>query len=269
MKPLFGIAGLAVLASRAVFCQTATPPSFEVADIRVNQDAGEEPSGRFLPGGRLELRRFSLKEIISTAYNVEDDRVEGGPSWLASDRFDVIAKAAGKPSKDDLYLMLQGLLAERFKLVVRHESKVVPVFALIVKKGGPKFRETTAPESATRVCKRENPDEPNRLGVRVGCSKVTMPEFVIELSNRGKSYIDKPIVDLTGLKGAYDFTITWTPKAALDGRKAADGTVISEPEGGLSLFAALQTQLGLALEERKQPMPLIVVESVQRRPTDN
>lgn len=270
----FALAGLAVVFCGAVFGQagatqlSATPVSFEVADVRVNQGGGAAPSGKFLPGGRLDLRELTLKQIIGIAYDVDEDMVSGGPNWLDSDHFDVVAKADPKSSRENLRLMLQTLLADQFKLVVQQTEKVVPVYALVVRKGGPKLQATTSDDSAKRVCRRENPDEPNRLGIHLACSKVTMAEFAVELANRGKSYFDVPIVDMTELKGAYDLKLLWTPKRALEGQKAEDGTVISEPAGGLSIFDALQAQLGLKLEARKIPMPMIVVDRVQRLSDD-
>jgi uncharacterized protein (TIGR03435 family) len=253
----------------AAFGQAAAPPlSFEVADIQVSKAGGPEPSAQFLPGGRVDLRRITLKEMVAAAYKVDDDMVAGGPNWLGSDQFDVVAKAEPKSSDDQLRLMLQNMLAARFKLVVHQDKKVVPVYALVVGKGGPKLRESEAGDSVQKGCKRENPNEPNRLGIRIACTRMTMADLAEELPNRAGAYIDLPMVDLTRLKGAYEFKLVWTPKAALEGRKAADGTVITEPAGGLSVFDALQAQLGLKLEQRKIPMPLIVIDRVERVPTD-
>lgn len=95
-----------------------------------------------------------------------------------------------------------------------------------------------------------------------------MADLAEELPNRAGAYIDLPMVEFTDLKGAYDFKLVWTPKAALEGRKATDGTVVTERAGGLSVFDPLQAQLGLKLERRKLPMPLIVVDRVERVPTD-
>jgi len=266
----FAIGGIAALWCAAAFGQGgATPLSFEVADVRVSKGGSPEPSADFLPGGRVDLHRITMKEMIAAAYSVEDDMVAGGPGWLGTDQFDVVAKADPKSSLDTLRQMLQTLLAERFKLAVHQETKVVPVYALEVGKGGPKLQESAAGDSAAKGCKRENPNEPNRLGIRIACSKMTMADLADELPNRAGAYIDLPMVDLTGLKGAYDFKLVWTPKAALEGRKAPDGTVITEPAGGLSVFGALQAQLGLKLEHRKHPMPLIVVDRVERLRAEN
>jgi uncharacterized protein (TIGR03435 family) len=107
------------------------------------------------------------------------------------------------------------------------------------------------------------------MGIRVACTRITMAELAEQVANRAGAYVDLPVVDLTGIEGAYDLKLLWTPKAALEGRKAPDGTVITEPAGGLSIFDALQAQLGLRLEQRKHPMPLIVVDRVERVPTEN
>jgi len=264
------VAGLAALWCGAVFGQpAATPLSFEVADVQVSKPGGPEPSGNFLPGGRVELHKVTMKEMIAAAYKVEDDMVAGGPDWLSADHFDIVAKANPKSTENDLRAMLQTLLVERFKLAVHQDKKVVQVYALVVGKGGPKLQESAADDSVKTGCKRDNPNEPNRLGIRIACTKMTMADFAEELPNRAAAYIDLPIVDLTELKGAYDFKLVWTPKAALEGRKAPDGTVITEPAGGLSIFDALQTQLGLKLEQRKHPMPVIVVDRVERVPAEN
>jgi len=121
-RTLFGF--LAVL-SGAAFGQTALPkPAFEVADIRPSAKVTNPyMRGGAVRGGRYEVKDASMVDLITTAYGVQQDRVQGGPPWLDSDRFDIVAKAPAGATQANLNLMLQSLLEDRFKLVVHHDSK--------------------------------------------------------------------------------------------------------------------------------------------------
>src|SRR5580693_6792283 len=132
MQRVFASVGLLIFLGGAAFGQTApTSPAFDLADVHVSPPASNAfMRGGFVPGGRYELHTASMVDLISTAYGVEADAVFGGPNWLESDRFEIIAKAEPKSTEADRKLMLQALLADRFKLVVHKDEKPQDVFTL-------------------------------------------------------------------------------------------------------------------------------------------
>jgi uncharacterized protein (TIGR03435 family) len=175
-----------------------------------------------------------------------------GPSWLDDVRVDILAKAADPKTPDsDLRLMGQTLLREKMALVTHIEQRRKSVWALSVWKGEPKLTRSTMPE------KREDSDcsfVSGGPGSHLVCKHMTMALFAHEISNNAPDYADKRVVDKTGLDGAWDFQLDWTPFRQL------------ETNGGLMLFAALQSQLGLQMENEKLPMPVVVVDSISRTP---
>jgi uncharacterized protein (TIGR03435 family) len=191
-------------------------------------------------------------------YGVQGDMITGAPKWLDSDRFDIVAKAPPETPEPTLLLMFQTLLAERFKLAIHRESKVTPVFALVVANGGPKLQ--VANGSRQHDCAWL----PREDGLRHReCHKMTIAQLVSQLPGMGGAGIDRPVLDLTELSGAYDFQFEFRPQrpgSAEDSRAMADS--------GPTIFDAM-AQLGLKLESRKQPMPIIVIDHVERTPTEN
>src|SRR5205823_7254398 len=120
-----------------------TPPVFDIADVHMSaRSANPNMTGGILRAGRYELRKATMVDLIKTAYGVDADSVVGGPSWLESDRFDVIAKAPAGKSPDTVKLMLQALLADRFKLIVHMDTRPMPALVLSVGKSKPKLKES-------------------------------------------------------------------------------------------------------------------------------
>ena len=258
----FTIAGLGALLCGATFGQTtAKAPAFEVAAVKVNT-AGESvrPSAD-LVNGRLTLRNVPMLFIVAQAYRVGFDRVVG-PGWLETQRFDIVANSPPDTTGDTLWLMLQNLLAERFKLTVHRDQTPVPVYALVVGRKGPKLQEAAQDSDDTSKC--------NREGRQITCQihKTTMAKLADQLPHWvSRNWFDLPIVDQTGLQGTYDFSITWTLTDRRPG--AGGGTPEADDPTAITLFDALQDQLGLKLEQRKAPVDRIVVDHIERVPTDN
>lgn len=123
---------------------TAELPSFEVAEVKVNKAVNANGSFKMLPSGQVAIRHASMKELIQGAWNLEDYAISGGPNWIDSEYHDVVAKAPPNSSTHDMELMLQRLLAERFRLAIHTEPKVMPVYAMVAAKGGLKMKEATA-----------------------------------------------------------------------------------------------------------------------------
>jgi uncharacterized protein (TIGR03435 family) len=224
----------------AAFACVALGQEFEVVSVTPNQSGSNSSQSRS-DRGRLTATNLSLRSMILTAYGMKDYQVEG-PDWLNSERFDLAAKFPGAlpldPEKYDAALgsMMQKMLAERFKLAAHREQKTFSVYELTVGKNGIKFKEV--PDGRNQ---NSNADNNHYTG-----TSVTMSTFAEFLERR----MDLPVLDRTGLKGFYDFTLDWVPDVS-----------------GVPL--ALETQLGLRLETRQAPIEILVVDYVERVPTEN
>jgi uncharacterized protein (TIGR03435 family) len=253
MTQALAIAALVAIFSGMTFSQTSqSPPAFEVASVKVNT-SGERASGD-TKGDKLTLYNMPMKVIIAMAYQVPNDRVVG-PAWLDTDGFDIVAKVPPDSTAATLWPMLQSLLAERFKLAAHHEQTPVPVYALVVGKKGPTLHEASADSQVKSTCSRE--------GTQLTCQnqKLTMADLAQNLPRWvSRDWFGLPIVDQAGLHGVYDFSLTWTLTNKAD--ESLDPPAIS-------LFDALQDQLGLKLEQRKVSVDRIVVDHAERVPIGN
>jgi uncharacterized protein (TIGR03435 family) len=232
---------------------TSAVPAFEVASVKVSQigRAGGEGSRRqgiTAEPGSLNMRNVSMMSAIAWAWGVPDFQVSG-PAWLGSERYQIVAKAAGAAPEDQLKLMLQGLLADRFKLAVHREEKVMAMYVLTVAKGGPKFQESTT---------EGEPDfgMPGRGGTSATLKRIPMSQVVSLLQN----VLQAPVIDETGLKGRYDATLNI-------------GQYIRTPmqidEMPSIVASAVQDLLGLKLESKKGPVDMVIVDRAEKVPTEN
>ena len=197
--------------------QTAAPV-FEVASIK---PAAPPTDGRLMvrmggDAGRINYSNVSLRDLLKTAYKVKDPQITG-PDWLGSERFDVTAKLPEGAKRDQVPVMLQALLADRFKLTMHKESKVVPAYAMLVAKGGPKFHEVEG-EGGLRMM--VGPRGRHLSG------KGTMQQLADLLSN----WADRPILDMTELKGTYDLDLEWSGDDGPQSLRALRG--VGGPGGG-------------------------------------
>ena len=244
------------------FTQSPVLPSFEVADVKPSKEA-MPGKGRILPGGRIEIPGASLKDLIRLAYGVQENMIHGAPNWAGHDRFDIVAKGVGIKQMPTLRLMVQSLLAERFKLSMHREEKMLPAYALIVGKNGPKLQ---APTGERQQCNWSSV----ALGLRRReCHNMTLDDLATQLPGWAMIGIDRPVVDETGLKGSYDFHFDvglgdLVEKRRSEGEGAAS---IAPPDPGPTIFAAME-QLGLKLESRKMPLSVIVVDHAEL-PSEN
>jgi uncharacterized protein (TIGR03435 family) len=243
-----------LLATSALGQTLESSPAFEVASVKLN--TGSAPYFNAGPG-QFEIRNYPLKILIFMAYGVSDYSFSG-PNWLDSVKLDVVAKlpssAGGLSPKERALMtnvMLQRLLEERFKLKIHREEKFIPGYALVVAPGGPKMRPT---ESPTRAAV--------RLGSITGGSS-TIAQIVASAA----SALAKPVRDMTGLSGNYEVDLRFT----LDDPAIAGAANTSADPGDRppSIFTALQEQLGLRLEPRNFPIQIVVVDHVERVPTEN
>ena len=247
----------------------AQQPKFEMADVhRSSTAAGFVQSfGGVLRDGRYVNREATMINLIGAAYGVAEDSIAGGPGWMNSELFDVIAKVPEGTKMSTAKLMLQSLLEDRFKLVVKKETHPVPRFVLTVAKGGPKMKPASG--SGNAGCQAQQQNTPGGGGggpvdlvsvpnAKVSCRDLTAAAIATNLRQLAGAYLDHDLIDSTSLEGSFDFDLEWTPRAAL----AAKG-----PDG-ISIFDAVSKQLGLKLESQDVPMPALVVESVNRKPTE-
>lgn len=232
---------------------TANTHLFEVFSIKPSRNQGR-PSALFLPGGeRFSATNAVLIALIMVAYDADPSQISGKAlDAFRSESYDVEARAEHAVSREQMKLMLQASLADRFKLRLHRETKVLPVYALVVGKGGPKFREGNGgAESGGR-------GSDGQYIFR----NISMLHFALGL---GKG-LDRPIIDRTGLAGTYDFELAFTPEVAGQGDR--NGRERGPNPGGPSLFTALQEQLGLRLESQRAPIEFLIVDHVEK-PTEN
>jgi uncharacterized protein (TIGR03435 family) len=231
------------------------PLAFEVASIKPAPDVRFPTWSISRESGRLNATT-DVKGLVEFAYNLHMGQVSGGPSWMSSEKYAVVAKAAGPSSLRELQQMTRSLLADRLKLTIHRETKELPVLALVVGNKGPKLPPTKfESDDDSRISIRSTPSGPHLTAQRT-----RMDAFVIQLM--GNTGTDRIVVDRTGLTGVYDFNLDWVPDR-LSGR-SGDG---SEPSGP-TIFTALQEQLGLKLESTKAPVEVVVIDHVEK-PSDN
>jgi uncharacterized protein (TIGR03435 family) len=245
----------------------APPPTFEVASVRRTDQCG---GGNSIDAGSVALRGVPLKAVLMEAFKVKMERIEG-PSWLETDCFDISAKIPEGGSRDQLSAMLQALLTERFKLVAHKEDRPSSGYALVVDKGGPKFKEDDPNGSFMRSNNGKMLYLYGTFGHGALKGVMTMATLASNLSTQGYG----PVQDLTGLTGKYDIDLSWTPDKAFEPR-AVDATAsaatppgadIPAPEA--SLFTALRESLGLKLERRNVQIQFVVIDHIERIPTEN
>jgi uncharacterized protein (TIGR03435 family) len=214
--------------------------------------------------GRVEVFGISMKEMLNFAYEVDEDKITGGPKWMDTDRFDLIAKTPSPVPLDDMRPMVRKLVVDTFKFAFHNENQPMPVFVLTV---GKRSANLKAADPANRsACKRSIGDGTNTFT----CQNTTMAELAERLRGAAPGYITSPVVDQTRLPGAFDFAITWAPIQLITAAaRSADPSVASTPFGGLTLFEAVVKQLGLKLEAQKQPTPVMVIDHLDRLRADN
>jgi len=215
----------------------------------------------------------TLRRLVMGAY--DDAQVIGGPSWMDTDRFDINARAEGDPPPATIVRMVRSLMADRFKLVVHTETREMPVYLLNTartdRRLGPKLRESDAKcaQEARNYVPRLEPGPPPCGDFRLGARTLTARGMTMSrLAGLLKDRVGRPVVERTGLDAAYDIELEWSSDLGLQqappGSAGADGVT---PDG-LSLFTALQEQLGLRLEASRGPVDIIVVDSAEP-PTSN
>lgn len=282
----FGVLrGQAASSSTANSSQASTPdlPKYEVATIKPSTSSsadGRSPMRLMMTPDGTSLQGVPVQLLLQQAFGVERDRIVGAPAWVKSNRYDIEAKVAPgeapkmeKQKLEQRREMLLPLLAERFNLKYHHETRELPMYTLVVAKGGPKLTESKPEDAIPDDGAKAGGPPKDRIGNR---GMITMNPGGIEAHGGGITFlahalsaiVGRSVVDKTGLTGTYDFKLQWTPDDAA--MPMAHGIAEGGPPkndmpadaGGPSLFTALEEQLGLKLESQKGPADVIVIDHI-------
>lgn len=241
-------------------------PEFEAASIKKSPPGNLRGSTfEFLPGGGLRIVNGTLKAILETAYSIREFQIIGGPGWMSSERYDIVARSADRPhigtaeEIQGVRLRLQELLSQRFQLEVHRETRDLPEYALEVAKNGPK-----------RITQDDISREA-RTGIERSCGRMIGTNTTMEnLSLYLARELDLPVLDRTGLTGKYSFQLEWTPQAGPCSALPDDtnSSTAAGPSNAPSIFTALQEKLGLQLESVKGPVDSLVIDHAEK-PSEN
>lgn len=270
----------------------ARGPAFEVASVKPNKSGDQRVMIRAEPGGQYTATNVTLQMLIQSSYRVQNFQIVGAPSWTASDRFNIVAKAgaeespvraAGIDQGGPIQLMVQALLADRFKLAARSETRELPVFALVMARSdgrlGPQLHKSDV-DCAARFAPGAPPPPLSKPGERPVCGMYYPPGRVlagaIEISQLAtvlSGRLNRVVVDQTGLSGVFDLDLQWTPDlnqgagalGPLPVRPDADAQPATE---SASVFTAIQEQLGLKLDARRRPVEVLVIDHVEQPTPD-
>jgi uncharacterized protein (TIGR03435 family) len=254
---MLSVAMLAVISLQHGHCEDLTKaPAFEVASITPCKPGTPEPAMEHtgmvqftFSGGRFEAKATTLKFLLEWAYGIQPSQHAGGPSWIDTDRYDIVAKAEGSASDDQMKLMMRSLLADRFKLKLHHETKDLLAYVISVGKTSPKLFPPKEGESRSlRFAPQMGPDQ------KIASYRLFATRFSLaQLSDTFARQLGRVIVDETGLKGEYDFNL----EIAADegGRGPMDPAV---------LFNALREQLGLTLKSEKKAVDVLAIDGAEK-----
>jgi uncharacterized protein (TIGR03435 family) len=259
------------LAAVAVAAQLAAAQQaqFEVASVKLHTSADQRTMMVAQPGGRFVAVNIPLRMLIRSAYQLQEDQIIGGPKWLATDRFDIEARAADMPGAPgpQLLVMLQSLLADRFKLTTHRETRELPVFALERARRdgtlGPGLRPTACPELAVDLSRAQRCTNAQTGFGSLSMKGMPFNQFTPFLS----PLVNRVVVDRTGLDGRYDLDLTWTPEPHGPPPGNAQAPPANDPSA-LSIFTALQEQLGLKLTAARDAVEVLIIDTLEP-PTPN
>jgi len=282
------VVAAASLLGCGLFAQSTTTLRFETASVKPNlEPIPAATTGSVVPyPGRLVARAALLRFVIQQAYEVRRDQVVGGPDWINTARFDIEARADGNTTFPQLFLMLQSLLEDRFRLRAHRETRQLPVYELTVAKGGSKLQKLkpggcfALPLNGPPVPPPPGPGAPPPCGrVFVGMfngkanlegGNVPVAELVRVLSNM----LGRTVIDKTGMSGTYDIHLPFAPDAALQGLPGVGAPgdpvlpVSADPAAGATIFTAIQEELGLRLESTKGPVDVVIIDHAEK-PSEN
>jgi len=249
-----------ILSTSGILAQPPVPApasdAFEVATIKPVDPGKKAPRFITMQGPHRFIEKdYTLKLLIAAAYDLNPRTISGGPGWIDSDHYDIVALTPGdvQPSRDKQMSMLRTLLADRFKLAFHREQKDFSIYVLDIAKDGPRLKKSTAPpDTAPALISTVYPQH-----VLLPARNATMGEFASLLQ---RAILDRPVVDKTGLSGKYDFDLEWAPDESQFGGELppAPADAPSPP-----FFTAIQQQLGLKLKATRGPIEALVVDTAE------
>ena len=260
-------------------------PTFEVADVKQSPPGADGPQRmQLMPNGQVTGSNAPLNRVIQLAWNLPSEQFLVGPKWLETNRYEFIGRVyanAGpnanvQQDEDIARRMLQALIVDRFKMKYHMEDR--PMTAYNIRADNPKVAKGDA-SKRTRCFEGALPGtpaatRPPQFGRQVTCQNISMAQFGAWLPSIAGGYTQVPAVDMTGLEGGFDFTLDFSPIGLVQGPRpdsgaAAAGGAALDPTGALSLMDAVRQQLGIRLEETKRPASVLVIDSINEKPTDN
>lgn len=263
-------------------------PKFEVASVRENTSGDGKMMFGIQPGGRFTTVNVPLWDLIRQAYGLQRSQLVGGPDWMETARFDIVAKGEGDIARGagpggppgPLNFMLQDLLEDRFKLRAHRETRELPIYALMLArtdgKLGPGLNASTIDCASMAARGRLGPPPRSMApGERPPCGMRMAPGHLIgggmpisQLTLPLSQFAQRMVVDRTGLSGNFEFDLKWTPDALPPGAPPPGAPPLTIDPNGPSLFTALQEQLGLKLESERAPVEVLVIDHVERPTPD-
>lgn len=259
---------VALTIGMVVYAQSDTHPEFEVASVKANEptnvQASYMPTLDVRPGGTLRISNRRLDEIIMVAYGVSGTQIVG-PRWLTElttdpsqvNRFEIVAKVPENATKEQVPLMLQKLLEDRFKLKVHRESRPMQVYSLEVARNGHKLNASVANGGRPPGCARAI-GAGETYSAAADCYSITMAQLAQQLPALAPAYFrEGPVVDRTGLTGAFDMRLEW--------RRVGE---IQAGAQGLTIFDAIN-KLGLTLDKKRETAEMLIVDNCERMPIEN
>jgi uncharacterized protein (TIGR03435 family) len=283
---LIAVAAVANGSSTRIDAQTpSASPQFEVASIKPNKSGPGPQRIGIQPGGRFTATNIPVRDLISLAYGQPQPlpafQIIGGPGWIASDRFDITAKAEGDVAPGatgpptQMFLMIRGLLADRFKLVAHEETRDQPVYILRIDRAdgklGPNLHPSTVDCAALRGANRggppPGPPPPGQApvcGAMMGPGRMMSGGTPIEMLANGLArLVSRVVIDRTGLTGNYEASLEYTPDQSQMPPGGLPPGFPAPPVDGPSLFTALKEQLGLKLDSDHAPVRVLVIDSIE------
>jgi uncharacterized protein (TIGR03435 family) len=253
---------LFVFAAASALAQDSAPPAFDVASIKASSQFSPENRVTWLSKidtspGSLTMRNVNLTMIVAWAYDVQRPQV-AGPAGMDSERYDIFAKTDRPAAEGEMRRMLQTLLAERFKTALHREHRQMEAMAMMVPKGGHKMKQSQI-EGLT-----QNRQDPVRGSIIEGAA-------LADLANDMSRELEMPVVDMTGLKGRFDFTFNVKKYVeAVRSRLLAEARPVSDSDARLMIMQDVMAgELGLRLESRTVSVDVVVIDHVEKSPTEN
>ena len=240
-----------------LFTLPALSQQFDAASIKPNTTGERAVKIGYPSPGRLHAENVWLRFLIQNAWNVKDYQISNAPAWASADRFDLDAKTDHPASRDELRLMLQTLLEDRFHLVLHRETRSLPIYHLVPAKNGSKLR----PSEITN-CDAPDCGSSQFSPHSVIATHITMPQFTTMLAN----ILQRPVVDETGFTAPFDVHLEWTADQATPGLMAPGVTAPppSPDDPGATIFTALTEHLGLKLQPAKGPVDILVIDQAAK-----